>query len=190
MAGSSASASSFEIVKCVCDPGFSVIDVLSRPSCELNAARSLCHAVGCVTSMLCFAVAVRQFCSTAKSGRRGVVSVGVYTRPVVIRAVLFATMIWSASILTFHVISLLSRLSLQTLLFPLLMWSVAWGATGGLFTLRLWLFTLPSRLLRKTSISALITVWADERHGLVVLSLCYSTWLVGVGIVGFFSATR
>lgn len=186
---------------CSCDAGFSTVDVLARPSCESETARTVCHAMGCLTSAVCFAVAVRQLrtiitatgsrsVGAAAGGSRDVAAVGPYTRRLIVRVVLSAAVVWSSSIFGFHVTGWRTRLSLQTPLFPLMMWSVAWGAVAGLFTLRLWLFTLPARLVQGTSIPTVIRTWADERHGTVVVAVVYWTWLSCVGVVGMFNASR
>ncbi|CAN0050539.1 unnamed protein product [Ectocarpus sp. 4 AP-2014] len=102
--------------------------------------------------------------------------------------VLSASVLWSVFVFTFHVTAWKTRASLQTPLFPLMMTAVACGAVAALGTLRLWLFVLPSRLMRKTSIPTVIKAWSDGRHGLPCLCVCYATWLLAVGIVGRFNS--
>ncbi|CAM9418145.1 unnamed protein product [Ectocarpus sp. 6 AP-2014] len=102
--------------------------------------------------------------------------------------VLSASALWSVFVFTFHVTAWKTRASLQTPLFPLMMTAVACGAVAALGTLRLWLFVLPSRLMRKTSIPTVIKAWFDGRHGLACLCVCYATWLLAVGIVGRFNS--
>ncbi|CAM9389999.1 unnamed protein product [Ectocarpus sp. 12 AP-2014] len=102
--------------------------------------------------------------------------------------VLSASVLWSVFVFTFHVTAWKTRASLQTPLFPLMMTAVACGAVAALGTLRLWLFVLPSRLMKKTSIPTVIKAWFDGRHGLPCLCVCYATWLLAVGIVGRFNS--
>ncbi|CAN0234443.1 unnamed protein product [Ectocarpus fasciculatus] len=102
--------------------------------------------------------------------------------------VLSASVLWSVFVFTFHVTAWKTRASLQTPLFPLMMTAVACGAVAALGTLRLWLFVLPSRLMRKTSIPTVIKTWSDDRHGLPCLCVGYATWLLAVGIVGRFNS--
>jgi len=81
------------------------------------------------------------------------------------------------------------RLTLEAL-FPLMTCSVAWGACAGLWTLRLWLFVLPSRLMKKTSIPTMVRGWFDDRHGLIITSCSYWAWLICCGVVGWFNGLR
>ncbi|CAM9538550.1 unnamed protein product, partial [Ectocarpus sp. 13 AM-2016] len=191
---------------CLCNSGFSTFDVLGQPSCENELARTACHCAGCILSAACFVIAVRRLCKTEtarssavrsamlisspRGGNGGTAapSLGLYSRPRIVAMVLSASVLWSVFVFTFHVTAWKTRASLQTPLFPLMMTAVACGAVAALGTLRLWLFVLPSRLMKKTSIPTVIKAWFDGRHGLPCLCVCYAAWLLAVGIVGRFNS--
>ena len=68
--------------------------------------------------------------------------------------------------------------------------SVAWASAGGILSLRLWLFVIPSRLMGMTSVPKFVKIWSDDRHGLAIAISCYWVWMVSCGIVGRLNILR